>query len=172
MAGRFKPILNSNRYEVNTLLAVPVRFRGLSSFILSCSSNQKEIRLLHDTSGHVFCEGICLSFDQAIVSPFSVFLYNLCQWSMLYISPEYLFSPFFFFTWFTWGNFHIANVPSLNWFSSDESKDCVLGLVMTRENPYPRELPLLSHSCKGTLPNVKLFQRKWGFKFYTDELCR
>jgi hypothetical protein len=84
-----------------------------------------------------------VSVPLPLLSVYFCTIYANRECKLLYISPEY------FFPLFTWGNFHIANVPSLNWFSSEESKDWLLGLVMTRENPYPRELPLVSHSCKG-----------------------
>ena len=52
----------------------------------------------------------------------------------------------------------IANVPSGTWLSSPESTGRIFGLLMTRENPYPKELPLAWQSCKDKRINEQSSQ--------------
>ena len=72
----------------------------------------------------------CLSF-----SPFFFFYFCTTYNNGACSSPIQFFFFFLLITWLTPGIFHIAKVPSVTWFSSEESDVWVLDFVVTRENP-------------------------------------
>lgn len=76
-----------------------------------------------------------------------------------------VFFSFSFFTSIILDILYIASVPSLTWLSSEGSEDWVLGLV-TRENPEPRELPLVRHSCTN---KPYIVNRPFRFQFQTRQ---
>ena len=53
----------------------------------------------------------------------------------LFMSFFFFFDSFLWFTWVKFGVIHTANVPSVIWFSSEESGGWGLDLLAIRENP-------------------------------------
>lgn len=82
----------------------------------------------------------------------NLYLYSLYLRGEIYYKHLEI-SVFFFFI-------YAASVPSLTWLSSIKSEVWDLGFITTRENPYPRELPLVSHSWKK-----KVFIKNKSFYF-------
>ena len=92
------------KYEIDTLLEVPVRFRGLSSFSLFLR-NRSEIRLL-DKTGKVVVFYTCsvrmsikilskmVSVPLHLLSVYFCTIYANRECKLLYISPEYFFPLF------------------------------------------------------------------------------
>lgn len=57
------------------------------------------------------------------------------KWKSNLLYSAYAVSTFSFLLCLQLGFFYIASVPSVNWFSSVESEDGGLGLLIIRENP-------------------------------------